>query len=64
MGHSKDGKSLDRICKNATKMGFYWVFATVYPTITTEGSKDIYLVEEKLQRKEIERAENLYKTLK
>ena len=51
--------------KNATKNGdFYWVFATVYPTITTEGSKGYLSCRRKATRKEIERAENLYKTLK
>ena len=61
----KDGKVWTGYVKNATKNGdFYWVFATVYPTITTEGSKGYLSCRRKATRKEIERAENLYKTLK
>ena len=61
----KSGKIWTGYVKNATKNGdFYWVFATVYPTITTEGSKGYLSYRRKATRKEIERAENLYKTLK
>ena len=61
----KDGKVWTGYVKNATKNGdFYWVFATVYPTITTEGSKGYLSCRRKATRKEIERSENLYKTLK
>ena len=61
----KSGKIWTGYVKNATKNGdFYWVFATVYPTITTEGSKGYLSCRRKATRKEIERAENLYKTLK
>ncbi|WP_198305744.1 PAS domain-containing protein [Arcobacter vandammei] len=50
--------------KNATKNGdYYWVFATVYPTITSEGEKGYLSCRRKASQEEIAKAEALYKTL-
>ncbi len=43
---------------------FYWVFATVYPTITNEGKKGYLSCRKKATTSEIEKATILYKTLK
>ena len=51
--------------KNATKDGgYYWVFATVYPTITSEGTKGYLSCRRKASSEEIKTHENLYKQLK
>ncbi|PLY07884.1 MAG: PAS sensor domain-containing protein [Arcobacter sp.] len=47
--------------KNATKSGgYYWVFATVYPFESCDGSKGFLSCRRKPSNKEIEAAEKLY----
>lgn len=47
--------------KNATKSGgYYWVFATVYPFESCDGSKGYLSCRRKPSRDEIEEAEKLY----
>lgn len=51
--------------KNATKTGgFYWVFATVYPFTSCDGSKGYLSCRRKASKQEIEKYSNLYKELK
>ncbi len=48
--------------KNATKSGgYYWVFATVYPFESCDGSKGYMSCRRKASVKEIEEATTLYK---
>ena len=50
--------------KNATKSGnYYWVFATVFPTITSDGKKSFLSCRRKATRQEIDEHDALYKTL-
>ena len=50
--------------KNATKSGnYYWVFATVFPTITSDGKKGFLSCRRKATRQEIDEHDALYKTL-
>ncbi len=61
----KSGKIWTGYVKNATKNGdFYWVFATVYPTIIDNGEKGFISCRRKASKEEIEIASNLYKTMK
>lgn len=51
--------------KNATKSGgYYWVFATVFPFESCDGSQGYLSCRRKASKEEIEKAEALYKTLK
>ncbi len=51
--------------KNAVKSGgFYWVFATVYPFETCDGSKGYLSCRRKPSRQEIEEHDALYKEWK
>ena len=51
--------------KNATKDGnYYWVYATVYPTITSEGKKGYLSCRRKASKEEVIIHEKLYKELK
>jgi len=60
----KDGNIWTGYVKNATKNGdYYWVYATVYPTITSEGTKGYLSCRRKATSEEIQKAINLYKTL-
>lgn len=53
------------IVKNRTKNGgFYWVFATAYPTTLSNGQKGYISVRKKPTDEEILKAEELYKTLR
>ncbi|WP_419765205.1 MAG: PAS domain-containing protein [Arcobacter sp.] len=48
--------------KNATKSGgYYWVFATVYPFQSCDGSKGYLSCRRKASQGEIDDAKNLYK---
>lgn len=48
--------------KNATKSGgFYWVYATVFPTITSEGTKGYLSCRRKASQEEIDEHDKLYK---
>ena len=61
----KKGNIWTGYVKNATKDGdYYWVFATVYPTITSEGTKGYLSCRRKASIEEIKTHENLYKQLK
>ncbi|GGD45752.1 hypothetical protein GCM10012288_20100 [Malaciobacter pacificus] len=47
--------------KNATKSGgYYWVFATVYPFESSDGSKGYLSCRKRANLEEIQKAENLY----
>ena len=47
--------------KNATKDGgYYWVFATVYPFESSDGSKGYLSCRRKPTKEEIQKAEILY----
>lgn len=51
--------------KNATKDGgYYWVFATVYPFESCDGSKGYLSCRRKPSIKEIEKAEKLYEEMR
>lgn len=59
------GKIWKGIVKNKTKDGnYYWVNATAYPSTSSNGKKRYISVRIKPTRKEIEKAEELYKTMK
>ncbi len=61
----KKGEIWTGYVKNARKGGgFYWVFATVYPTTTSEGKKGYLSCRRKATQEEINEAIALYKTLK
>jgi PAS domain S-box-containing protein len=50
--------------KNATKSGgFYWVFATVFPFESCDGSKGYLSCRRKASIEEINKASSLYKTM-
>ena len=51
--------------KNTTRNGnFYWVYATIYPTMISEGKKGYLSCRRKATREEIETHEKLYKELR
>lgn len=59
------GKIWKGIVKNKTKDGnYYWVNATAYPSTSSNGKKRYISVRIKPTKKEIEKAEELYKTMK
>lgn len=61
----KQGKVWTGYVKNATKSGgYYWVYATVFPTITSEGSKGYLSCRRKASQNEINEHDALYKELK
>ena len=61
----KAGKVWTGYVKNKTKSnGFYWVFATVFPTITSEGTKGYLSCRRKASLDEIKEHDTLYKELK
>jgi len=50
--------------KNSTKNGdFYWVYATVFPTTTSEGTKGFLSCRRKASQEEIQEHDKLYKEL-
>ena len=50
--------------KNATKSGnYYWVFATVFPTITSDGKNGFLSCRRNATRQHIDEHEALYNTL-
>ncbi|WP_417325217.1 PAS domain-containing protein [Halarcobacter sp.] len=60
----QEGKIWKGIVKNKTKDGnYYWVNATAYPSTSSNGKKRYISVRIKPTRKEIEKAEELYKTM-
>lgn len=59
----KSGETWTGYVKNATKSGgYYWVFATVYPFESCDGSKGYLSCRRKPSRIGIEKAEKLYAT--
>ena len=60
----KKGEIWTGYVKNATKSGdFYWVFATVYPFISCDGTKGYLSCRRKASRDEIEKMSKIYKEL-
>ncbi len=60
----KQGEVWTGYVKNATKSGgFYWVYATVFPTITSEGTKGYLSCRRKASQEEIDEHDKLYKEL-
>jgi len=56
------GETWTGYVKNATKSGgYYWVFATVYPFESCDGTKGYLSCRRKPTREEIEKAEKLYR---
>lgn len=61
----KKGNIWTGFVKNTTRNGnFYWVYATIYPTMTSEGSKGYLSCRRKASKEEIQIHEKLYKELK
>ncbi len=61
----KQGKTWEGFVKNASKSGkFYWVFATVYPFKSCDGSSGYISCRRKASEDEIEKYTKLYKTMK
>ena len=61
----KSGKPWKGFVKNATKSGdYYWVFATVFPFTSCDGSKGYISCRRIASRNEIEKYENIYKNIK
>lgn len=57
----QNGETWTGYVKNATKSGgYYWVFATVYPFESCDGTKGYMSCRRKPTREEIEQAEELY----
>jgi aerotaxis receptor len=57
----KEGKRWRGFVKNKTKNGnFYWVFATIFPFTSSDGSKGYISCRRKASQKEIEKYEDLY----
>src|SRR5574344_468845 len=60
----KKGEIWTGYVKNATKNGdFYWVFATVYPFISYDGTKGYLSCRRKASRDEIEKMSKIYEEL-
>lgn len=61
----KNGDIWTGYVKNSTKGGdYYWVYATIFPTITSEGTKGFLSCRRKATIQEIQVHEKLYKELK
>ncbi len=61
----KRGERWRGFVKNKTKTGkFYWVFATVFPLQTSDGSKGYISCRRKASRKEVEKYEALYQQMR
>lgn len=61
----KSGKIWTGYVKNATKSGgYYWVFATIYPFSSCDGSNGYLSCRRKASSEEIKKAEELYKIWK
>ena len=58
------GKSWKGFVKNKTKSGkYYWVFATVFPFVSCDGSKAYISCRRMAAQSEIEKYENIYKNM-
>jgi aerotaxis receptor len=61
----KSGKVWTGYVKNATKQGdFYWVFATIFPTTTSDGRKGYLSCRRKATKEETDKYTLIYKGLK
>jgi aerotaxis receptor len=61
----KSGKKWRGFVKNKAKDGrFYWVFATVYPFISCDGSKGYISCRRKISEFEAKKYEELYKNMR
>jgi aerotaxis receptor len=61
----QSGKTWNGFVKNRTKNGdFYWVYATVGQVTRSDGSKGYLSIRQKPTRKEVEKYESLYKTMR
>lgn len=61
----KRGEVWTGYVKNATKSGgYYWVYATVFPFESCDGSRGYLSCRRKASQDEINKADALYKTLK
>ena len=61
----KSGKPWKGFVKNRTKSGkYYWVFATVFPFISCDGSKDYISCRRMASENEIEKYQNIYINMK
>ena len=59
------GKPWKGFVKNKTKSGkYYWVFATVFPFISCDGSKGYISCRRMASQSEISKYENIYKNMK
>ena len=62
---TKDGKRWSGFVKNTTLSGkYYWVYATVYPFTSCDGSKGYISCRRKISQKEREEYTALYQTMK
>lgn len=61
----KSGNRWKGFVKNKSKTGkFYWVFATVFPFTSSDGSKGFISCRRKASEQEIEKYTKLYKEMK
>ena len=61
----KSGKPWKGFVKNKTKQGdFYWVFATVFPFISCDGSKGYISCRRMASQNEIDKYEKIYRNMK
>ncbi len=61
----KSGKPWKGFVKNKTKSGkYYWVFATVFPFISCDGSKGYISCRRMASDSEIEKYQNIYRNMK
>ncbi len=61
----KSGNVWKGFVKNRTKNdNFYWVYATIYPLESSDGSKGYMSCRKVASRDEIQKVEELYKTMK
>jgi aerotaxis receptor len=61
----KSGKVWTGYVKNATKSGgYYWVYATVFPFQSCDGSQGFLSCRRQASREEIEEHEKLYKQMR
>lgn len=59
------GKRWRGFVKNKSKTGkFYWVFATVYPFVSCDGSEGYISCRRKISDEEVSKYESLYKTMR
>lgn len=61
----KSGNRWKGFVKNTTKSGkYYWVFATVFPYTSSDGSKGYISCRRKASRREIDKYTAIYKEMK